>query len=237
VRVFDSGPGWILYHGRAEDYLGVPENFEALEGYHVITDPPYTDVPRNTKRMVEHEATDAVKAIVRLCVVQAASAIVITGSTAGTRAILPFEPRRILAIIQNMGTAVPIDAWMYGLQLANVYGPARGRSTMPSKPHFLLPPRSVARQPKPPDHPNALPPSLGAWLAGGLPGQKVIDPFCGGGGLIAGARAAGASLVIGIDVSAEWLEFARQKLNRAPERLWPPLRKHAASEPMLDGPG
>lgn len=229
VEVWASGDGWELLQGDAAEYLD-DANLSALD---VITDPPYTEVPRNTKRRQEHEATDGVKAIVARLVAEARSSIIITGATASTQPILPEPARRVLAIVQNMGTAVPRDAWMYGLQLAHVYGPPREPDGFPSRPVFSLPPRSVARQPRPPDHPNALPISLGAWLAAGLAGRTVLDPFCGGGGLIAGARARGAGYVIGIDLSAEWLEFARQKLEAAPSRLWRRLANEQASESML----
>jgi hypothetical protein len=218
VKPYASGDGWVLYCGRAEEIIPDLE----LPAFHLITDPPYTEEPRLGRAKIEWLVTPTIKAVVAYLAGRAETAVIITGSTAGTMTVvagLP-PPRRVLAISTALGSAVPVDGWLYGLQLAYVFGPARARTEYQAgRPVFQLIPRAVARKPAPFDHPNSLPPAVGAWLAAGLRGELVLDPFCGGGGLIVGARAAGAR-VVGIELQERWCELAAKKLGGQPERLW-----------------
>lgn len=75
-----------------------------------------------------------------------------------------------------------------------------------------VPPATIGR------YPTEKPEYLGAALArvaGVRRGQRVVDPYCGSGALLAGARRLGAD-VIGIDVSTRAVRLARQRLSAGP---------------------
>ena len=61
------------------------------------------------------------------------------------------------------------------------------------------------------DHPFAKPPGLARALMAPFPPGRVIDPFCGSGGLLKGAIDGGNS-VIGIDIDERSVEDARRRL-------------------------
>lgn len=135
--------------------------------------------------------------------------------------------------------------WLNGVQLggdASTF--VRGRRPPPRRDVVVVglmpsarigPQRTVRAMPVAPAtngrYPTEKPEYLGAALAriaGVRRGDRVVDPYCGSGALLAGARRLGAD-VIGIDVSTRAVRLARQRLSvgsRAAERRSALRRPH-----------
>ena len=61
-------------------------------------------------------------------------------------------------------------------------------------------------------HPFDKPPELIETICGKFPPGRVVDPFCGAGGLLVGAQRLGWE-VVGIDISTEFCETASSRLS------------------------
>jgi predicted RNA methylase len=63
-------------------------------------------------------------------------------------------------------------------------------------------------------HPTVKPTDLMTWLCQLVtpPGGVVLDPFCGSGSTGRGAKRAGASKFLGIELDAEYIEIARRRI-------------------------
>ena len=62
------------------------------------------------------------------------------------------------------------------------------------------------------EHPAPFPPELAKRCVMAGKAVRVLDPFCGAGSSLLGARDAGASYALGIDISATYTELARKRM-------------------------
>lgn len=82
------------------------------------------------------------------------------------------------------------------------------------------------------DHPNEKPLALMEWIISKLPGEIVLDPFCGSATTVIAANALGRR-GIGTDLSREYLGLARHRITRPHARV--PRPAHAEHHPLFDG--
>lgn len=102
--------------------------------------------------------------------------------------------------------------------------------------HHFMGPRSHLTRGESVGHPNQKPLGLMEWIISKLPGELILDPFAGSATTVAAANALGRR-AIGCDLSREYLDLARRRIERPHVPVPRPSRPDGDDLPLFAGAG